>query len=34
MITPEPAARRSGVIRNSGGTPFVVGTLFEGRSVP
>jgi hypothetical protein len=34
MITPERAARRSGVIRNSGGTPIAAGTLFEGRSVP
>jgi hypothetical protein len=34
MTTPERTERRSGVIENSGGTPFAVGTLFEGRSVP
>jgi hypothetical protein len=34
MITPERATRRSGVIKNSGGTSFAVGTLFVGRNVP
>ncbi|TQL99875.1 hypothetical protein FB559_5576 [Actinoallomurus bryophytorum] len=34
MITSERAAHRSDVIKNRGGTPFAVGTLFEGRSVP